>query len=298
MTVVIVHRDRPDACRRTVRAFRDQHCATRFIVVDNGSDEQNRAALRAWALQQPDVELLSLGVNCGFGPGANVGLQRWLDSPGLPGDAGTDWAFVAPHDALPAPDCLERLLAAAAKEPQAGLLCADVGDGRTPYIDPYFGGITMPGSAEEGWQPSDYPHGTLMGIRRRCAQEVGLFDERYFAYCEEADLALRARRHGWHCGLVRGARVTNSDLSSPLATVDYLQMRNTLFLVRRHSGRYHAAIRLLIGLAQLAADRARPTAGRPSSGAGARLAGMRDFLLGRNGPPPGPHRGRRPRASS
>ena len=32
----------------------------------------------------------------------------------------------------------------------------------------------------------------LLLARRACLAEVGLFDERYFAYCEEADLALRA----------------------------------------------------------------------------------------------------------
>ena len=51
-----------------------------------------------------------------------------------------------------------------------------------------------------------------MMLRRDCLDEVGLFDERYFSYCEEADLALRARRAGWKVGLVRGARVQNIHL--------------------------------------------------------------------------------------
>ena len=45
----------------------------------------------------------------------------------------------------------------------------------------------------EGWEPVDYPHGTLLLARRACLEDVGLFDERYFSYCEEADLGLRAR---------------------------------------------------------------------------------------------------------
>ena len=77
-----------------------------------------------------------------------------------------------------------------------------------------------------------------MLARRECLAEVGLFDERYFAYCEEAELALRAKRAGWQVGVVRGAEVRNTDVGSRAAVVDYLQLRNTLLMVREHSGRY------------------------------------------------------------
>jgi GT2 family glycosyltransferase len=38
-------------------------------------------------------------------------------------------------------------------------------------------------------------------------QEVGLFDEDFFAYLEDVDLAWRARRLGWRCLYVPAARV-------------------------------------------------------------------------------------------
>ena len=58
--------------------------------------------------------------------------------------------MVAPHDALPGAGCLQALLDAVAHRPRAGLACADVGDGHTPYLDPYFGGITMPAGDDVG----------------------------------------------------------------------------------------------------------------------------------------------------
>ncbi len=219
--------------------------------------------------------------NSGFGPAANAGLRTWLEDP-----SGGDWAFVAPHDAHPDPRCLPAMLVAASAEPLAGLMCADVGDGMIPKIDPYFGGMSIPAPPGDGWIPVDYPHGTLMGIHRSCAEDVGLFDEGYFAYCEEADLGWRARRAGYRCGLVKGARVVNTHVGSSIAAVDYLQQRNTLHLVRRISGRYHATIRLLIGVGQLVVGVAWPSRAPLVFDARARAAGLADGVRGRWGPPP------------
>ena len=161
-----------------------------------------------------EVELVTLPRNRGFGPGANAGFRHILANP-RPDDR--DWIGLAPHDAEPAPDCLARILAAVGERPHAGLACADFGDGATPIVDPYFGGILGPATVTEGWEPAGHPHGTLMLAHRRVLEEVGLFDERYFAYCEEADLALRALAAGWETGLVRGAMVVNPDLGTRIS---------------------------------------------------------------------------------
>jgi hypothetical protein len=154
-------------------------------------------------------------------------------------------------------------------------------------IDPYFGGVTRaPSHPGPGWEAADYPHGTLMALRRACLEEIGLFDEAYFSYCEEADLGHRATRAGWAIGLVRGARVRNTHLGTSVAAVDYLQERNTLRLVRSMSGRYHASIRFGISLWQLGSGLVRPERRPPVFDARARVLGLRDHLLGVSGPPP------------
>ena len=108
--------------------------------------------------------------------------------------------------------------------------------------------------------------------RLACLEQVGLFDEAFFAYCEEADLALRARARGWLTGLVWGAQARNTELGS-VAVRQYLRSRNTLHLVKRWFGPHRASVRLGLEL---------PAAARDLS---SRLA-VRDFLLGRWGPPP------------
>ena len=276
--LVIVHRDKPAAALRTVESFRDQSLAPRIVVVDNGSAPAARERLRAGL---PDgVALVEAGANTGFGPGANIGFRWLLARRPAP------WLAVCPHDALPLPGCMERLVAVVAAQPMAGLASADVGDGLTPVVDRYFGAIPAPATVVDGWEPAGYPHGTLMIARRECLDAVGLFDERYFAYCEEAELAIRAKAAGWQVGVVRGAEVRNTDVGSRAAVVDYLQLRNTLLMVRDHSGRYHATVRLLIAAWDLLSGAVVPSRRGPYWAPRARLLAMAHHLRRRYGPPP------------
>ncbi len=287
LRVVIVHWNQVGACLETVARFTDRELPVRVTVVDNGSQPSALAELRDGLVGLEGVTLVEVGTNAGFGPGANVGLRAFLDDP----DDGT-WVALAPHDVDPFPGTLASMLEAAEDEPLAGLMCADVGDGMTPVIDPYFGGMVVEASAEPPepgtarWEDAAYPHGTLMLLRRECIAEVGVFDERFFSYCEEADLALRATRAGWRVGLIRGARVQNIHIGSGMAIVDYLQTRNTLLLVQEMSGWYHAFIRACITLIQTFRGVRRPETRSMIFDARARLLGLRDFVLRRFGPPP------------
>ncbi len=277
VSVVVIHRNRADAIERTVASFANQTVPTQIIVVDNGSEVPAIDALPALI---GDAELVRTGSNLGFGPGGNVGIRRWLR------DHDTTWLAIAPHDALPETDTLERMLDELAERPSVGMVSADVGDGRVPVIDPFLGTIDTEPTVDEGFEPSGYPHGTLMLVRRQCIEEVGLFDERYFAYCEESELALRAKAQGWSCGLIRGAIVRNPGMSASIERVAYLQLRNTLLMLREHFGRRQAWFRISVALVQIPLGTVHPPArGLHWSPAG-RLKAVRDYLRGRFGPPP------------
>ena len=259
----------------------------KVTVVDNGSHAD---AIRSLRHELPEVEIVALGSNRGFGPAANVGLRRWLET------STTDWAAVAAHDALPEPGCLRHVLEAVATRPRAGLASAVYGErnvgfwlARTdmkPVVDRYFGGILVAAERTTGWEDAGHPHGTLMLAGRECLTEVGLFDERYFAYCEEADLGERARRAGWEVGVVWDALVENPHMSGGSAAVEYLQLRNSLLLVRDHFGRYPAFIRLTMALADTAFRTLVPKRRTPIFSLPARWRAIVDFGRGRYGPPP------------
>ncbi len=245
------------------------------LVVDNGSAPGEGATLRA-----AGVRLVLLGGHRGFGAAANAGIRRWLDEETEP------WVAIVPHDAEPAADATARLLGAVAGEGRVGLVSADVGDQARPIVDPYIGALPGRSLGHTGWEPADYPHGTMLLASRACLQDIGLFDESFFAYGEEADLGLRARRLGWQVGIVRGAMVTNPTMSSATAAVDYLKQRNTLLLIRRHFGWWPATMRLFMAAGQLLRGLAFPASRPPWFSVAARSRAMWDGYRGRGGPPP------------
>jgi GT2 family glycosyltransferase len=275
LTVVLVHREQPDSCVTTARALAAQ--GARLLIVDNGSSPAARSHL---AIRIPDAEFVWLDHNAGFGPGANAGFRHWLEQ----GDG--DWVGLGPHDFLPEPDCVARLLDAVRDRPRAGLVSAEFGTAERPIVDPYFGGIQRPAARGEGWQDAGHPHGTFMLARRQCLEEIGLFDERYFAYCEEADLGQRARDAGWDVGIVWGAIVRNPDQTSPMALVEYLMLRNSLLLVRTHFGRYRTFIRICWAISTTTRQWLVKSQRTDWFAPRARALAIRDFLLGRFGPPP------------
>jgi GT2 family glycosyltransferase len=277
VTVVIVHWNQPERCVRTAGLLRDQGVAVRLLVVDNASEPAALAAVEAGI---PDAEVVALDHNAGFGPAANAGLRRWLDR----GEG--ELVAVVPHDALPEPGCLERLVDAMLERPRAGLASAEYGEPGKPVVDRFFGGILVPSERRPGWEDAGHPHGTLLVARRACLADIGLFDERYFAYCEEADLGERARRAGWEVGVVWGAVVRNPSWSVGSAVAEYLMLRNSLLLVRHHFGRYPVFIRLVMAVGDLALRAVRPATRPPVFSPRARLMAMADFLRGRFGPPP------------
>ncbi|MEZ5268917.1 MAG: hypothetical protein R2789_10285 [Microthrixaceae bacterium] len=98
------------------------------------------------------MEIIDAPTNLGFGPGANLGLRFPWAAPTRA--TGCSWppprrAGGRGHD--------RDVLAAAAAVPTAGLCCGDVGDSMVPVIDPYFGGMVVPGGDRPGWEPVDYP---------------------------------------------------------------------------------------------------------------------------------------------
>lgn len=275
--VVIVHRNQPERLAATVDRFRRQGVDVDVVVVDNASEPRHRAAIASL-----DCHIIDAGSNTGFGPGLNIGVRHWMRR------TKDRWVVMAPHDALLEEGGIRRLVEIAEAQPNAGVICADVGDQATPRVDHVLGALPGPAHVLAGWEDADYPHGTLIMMRRECIEDIGIFDERFFAYNDEADLGLRAKAARWGVGLARGVTVENPSTSTAPSVIDHLRLRNTILLIAKHFGLQKAVMRSLIALGNVAHASVRPSIRPPWYDGRARLRGVVDAARGRYGPPPTP----------
>lgn len=279
---IVIHWNQGAACAETISRLDQEPLVRSITVVDNAScPEEQKLVSNALATTATASDFVELPDNRGFGPATNVGWRGWLDD-----DEASEFSLVLPHDAYAEPGALDQMMRLLAANHRLGLLSADVGDGMVPIVDKNFGPIFRPGTDSTGLELCDYPHGTMFIARRECLQQVGLYDERFFTYCEEADLGLRATDAGWEVGLARGARVINPRVSTPRAAADYLMERNTLLLTGKHFGVTAIAVRTLLAVGQLIDRTIRRSNRDEYFSSRARLMALRDAALGRFGPPP------------
>lgn len=187
----------------------------KVIVVDNGSTDRSTAFM---AERYPEVQVCAEPQNLGFAGGMNVGIR-----------AAGDAVYVAAlnNDTVADPGWLGNMVAALDADPRAGSVAALMLSLQDPrVIDTMGDGYGWTGLAFKlgsGGSVSGVPRdpfevfGASAGAclyRKHMLDEVGLFDESYFAYMEDVDLALRARLAGWSCIAVPAARVLHAGAAS------------------------------------------------------------------------------------
>ena len=93
----------------------------------------------------------------------------------------------------------------------------------------------------------DYIPGSAFLVRTSLFIELGGFDERYFAYYEEADFCARVKKIGLEVGYINGSRVLHSvGASSDDYVKAYLKTRNKLYYRKKNIKRYRLGSVLII----------------------------------------------------
>ena len=174
------------------------------IVVDNGSRDGSPEYIEE---NYPWVRLAKNDENLGFAGGTNVGIRA----------AKGKFIITLNNDSMADRRFIEELIKPMA-DPEVGVCAAKMlfPDGR---INSAGICISRSGAAwDRGMFEPDRGQyefveevfGACAGAalyRREMLDEIGLFDEDFFLYLEDVDLAFRARLAGWKCLYVPGARV-------------------------------------------------------------------------------------------
>jgi GT2 family glycosyltransferase len=169
------------------------------IAVDNGSQDDSVGYLRR---AHPDVRVIGLGANTGFAHAVNLGVRA----------AACGCVAVLNTDVVLEPDWIARMTRALRADPgAAAVACKMVELGTPDRIYDAGDVLRRAGACEQRGRfcrddgAFDTP-GEVFGAcagaalyRREAVLSVGGFDERYFAYLEDVDLALALRLAGWRC---------------------------------------------------------------------------------------------------
>lgn len=207
----------------------------KVVVVDNGSTDGSGEMVTA---RFPAARLIRSPSNLGFGAGNNLAIRA------------TDAPYVATlnNDALADPFWLEALMEPMHQDLSLGSVASKMVLQHDPStIDSCGIALDRAGIAWDLW--GGYPEsvanrprpvfGPCAGAalyRRAMLDDVGLFDEDFFAYLEDVDLAWRARLRGWSCVLAPHALVQHAHAgtlgdASPLKR--YLLARNKIWTIAK-----------------------------------------------------------------
>jgi hypothetical protein len=208
------------------------YCPVEVIIVDNASSD---GSVEYSQKNFPQVKVITLSSNRGFAGGTNAGIRA----------AKGEFILTLNNDTIVDSHMLEEIVRPMLAESCIGICGSKMllPDGR---INSTAICISRSGAAwDRGMgEPDDGQYDVAEEVFGSCAgaalyrhtmlNEIGLFDEDFFLYMEDVDLAFRARLSGWKCMYVPSARVIhvhggttepNSDISV------YYGNRNILWYV-------------------------------------------------------------------
>jgi GT2 family glycosyltransferase len=177
--------------RQTYRDFE-------IVFVDNGSSD---GSVKRTRHLMPKARLVQLGQNVGWARGNNLGIDA----------AQGQYLVVLNNDTQADENLLSEMVHAVESDPSVGMVAPKIlnfFDRKT--IDSVGGLIICRDGIAQGRGRGEFdrgqydhlrealiPSGCAALYRRAMLDEIGCFDEDFFAYCEDSDLGLRALWAGW-----------------------------------------------------------------------------------------------------
>jgi GT2 family glycosyltransferase len=197
--VVVPNWNGIDMLPKCLKSLEEQTVTAEIIVVDNGSSD---GSVELAKKEFPQVNLLENKKNLGFAGGVNRGIENAIKH-------GADYVALFNNDAFAEKGWLEKLLELMKENANAGIVTCkfmrddkqhfdSTGDFYSVWGLPYPRGRNKKdlGQFDEAEEVLGASGGASL-YRTKMLKEIGLFDERFFAYYEDVDISFRARLAGW-----------------------------------------------------------------------------------------------------
>jgi len=203
--VVVVTWNRRELLRSCLQSLSLQQLNKPFevIVVDNGSlDDSGEMVEREFAGSKLQVKLIRNPTNYGFCAANNQGFAA----------SSSEFVALLNNDAESEPLWLAALLRAFDGRPDVGMAASKVLVHEDARRIDKVGHLIYPDGQNRGRGTGEidsgqydkieevlWPDGCAAMYRREMLDQIGGFDEDFFAYADDAELGLRARIAGWKC---------------------------------------------------------------------------------------------------
>lgn len=242
--VTLTHNSRRfiDGYFRALARIEYPHTQVGVHVLDNGSSDDSYGYIAKTYCRDEGyplaVRIRRVETNVGFAEGNNIVLRELMNK------TGPEAFMLLNIDTEIEPKCLRYLAEGLLKDPRAGIIEA----------------LQQPREHPKWYDPSTYETGWCSCggamIRRAALEDVGLFDGKFFAYCEDVDLSWRMWLNGWKCKVEPKAKYTHYteglDAEKDGGVQLYYSVRNSFFMhmkydswrgVWRHMRFYKDAVR-------------------------------------------------------
>jgi GT2 family glycosyltransferase len=214
------------------------------LILDNGSDDDSLDILTEVTLNLPRFTVIETGDNLGFSGGVNFGIVEAQKKQ-------ADYIWLLNNDAEVAPDCLSKLLETMEQDSDIAIAGSkillsnqrDIVWHAGATFDEMTGqpkhlgmGVNIHNPDYSINQAVDYVTGSSLIIREKAISTIGIMDDRFYLYYEEADLCYRARKHGFKIVYVAESilwhKVAASSTGYHMRV--YYEVRNRLLFTIKH----------------------------------------------------------------
>ncbi len=247
--------------------FKNSYPNYQVVVIDNASTDGSEEKILEWAdkksiahvrydrktaekgglfdkekdLTQPSMVFIQTGSNLGYAGGNNVGIQYVLNQDDC------KYVWLLNNDTVVDIDALTEMVRTVEADDKIGMVGSKLLYHNRPDIIQAAGGCSIvpwmgnasiiasnekdDGTWDEPFEPS-YISGASLLVKKEAVEAIGLMDEKYFLYWEDADWGVRARRKGYRLLYCPKSKVWHKEggttgYLSPQA--DYYWIRNGLY---------------------------------------------------------------------
>lgn len=231
----------------------------KVVLVDNGSQDHSGENLKD---EFPEIELISSTENLGFTGGNNLGIQWALHNH-------FEYVLLLNNDTIVEPDFLQPLVSFLEQNPDYGAAQPKImfekernriwnaGGGYFKWLGMSWSvGI---GQEDHGQfdQEMDTPWitGCAILLRSDVIKQVGMLDDRFFAYYEDVEWSLRIIKSGYRLRYLPQSKIYHVAGGSSKKTktkegtvppiIHFYRTRNHLFLIRKHTNPLSFVLSLL-----------------------------------------------------